>query len=88
MKITNFSVKNFRSISTAYKLLLGDYSFIVGPNNEGKSNILRSMFLGLDFFKKAQALIKTYPNSQVTVFSTTSVSEYKWELDSPLYLQS
>lgn len=40
MRLVSFSVRRFRSITEAYKLPLGDYSVLVGPNNEGKSNIL------------------------------------------------
>jgi AAA15 family ATPase/GTPase len=47
MRLGLFSVKNFRSITSAEKLPLGDFTVLVGPNNEGKSNILEALALGM-----------------------------------------
>ncbi|MGR3713740.1 MAG: AAA family ATPase [Shimia sp.] len=44
----SFSVENYRSITTARKIPLSDYSLLVGANNEGKSNILHALTLGMD----------------------------------------
>lgn len=41
MKISSFSVKNYRSIVEERKINLKDYNVLIGKNNEGKSNILR-----------------------------------------------
>ncbi len=43
MKLVCFSLKHYRSIRKAYKVRLSDYNVIVGPNNEGKSNILKAL---------------------------------------------
>lgn len=43
MKISSFSVKNYRSIVEARKINLKDYNVLIGKNNEGKSNILRAL---------------------------------------------
>ena len=43
MKLTSFSVENFRSITKANKIEVGQSTILVGPNNEGKSNILRGL---------------------------------------------
>ncbi len=48
MKLVSFSVENYRSITTARKIPLSDYSLLVGANNEGKSNILHALTLGMD----------------------------------------
>ncbi len=47
MRLEQFSVQNFRSIEKAEKLPLGDFTVLLGPNNEGKSNILQAMVMGM-----------------------------------------
>ena len=39
MKLVSFSVTNYRSITKAHKISLGQYTVLLGKNNEGKSNI-------------------------------------------------
>lgn len=46
MELRRFKVERYRSISSA-TLDLRDLTVLVGPNNEGKSNILRAMVLGM-----------------------------------------
>ena len=41
MRLVSFSVTNYRSITKAYKLPIRQATILIGPNNEGKSNILR-----------------------------------------------
>ena len=43
MKVVSFTVKNYRSIVEAHKIVLNDYNVLLGKNNEGKSNILRAL---------------------------------------------
>lgn len=88
MKLIGFSAKNFRSISTAYKLPLTDYTVIVGPNNEGKSNILKAVGLALTSltgskphrFRRAGTM--SYSNRGMERF------DYNWERDYPINLQA
>ena len=47
MKIVSFSVQKYRSITSAQKLPLGRVTTLIGPNNEGKSNILRALVVGM-----------------------------------------
>lgn len=47
MLITSFSVKNFRSIIKTSALPIYNLSILIGPNNEGKSNILQALVLTL-----------------------------------------
>ena len=54
MKLVAFSVRNYRSIVEAYKLSLGNYTVLVGPNNEGKSNILKAIALSLAVLTRAR----------------------------------
>lgn len=88
MKLIGFSANNYRSISTAYKLPLTDYTVIVGPNNEGKSNILKGLGLALTLLtgSKQQRFrrpgIISYSNRGVERF------DYDWERDFPVNLQA
>ena len=43
MLLKEFSVTNYRSITKAHKISLGDLTVLVGKNNEGKSNLLRAL---------------------------------------------
>lgn len=43
MKLVSFSVTNYRSIINAHKLKLGELTVLVGPNNEGKSNVIKAL---------------------------------------------
>ena len=43
MKLIDFSVTNFRSITKAHKISLHNLTVLVGRNNEGKSNLLKGL---------------------------------------------
>lgn len=47
MRLVSLTVKDFRSITKAHKLHFGDSTVLIGPNNEGKSNILRALVVAL-----------------------------------------
>ena len=51
MKLSDFSVVNYRSITTARKIKTNNMTVLVGKNNEGKSNILRALTLAMDIMK-------------------------------------
>ncbi len=82
MEIRAFRVERFRSISTA-SLDLGDLTVLVGPNNEGKSNILRAMVLGMDALS-GFARTNTGPKYQLRAGLRGPV-DYDWERDFPLH---
>lgn len=88
MKLIGFSAKNYRSISAAYKLPLTDYTVIVGPNNEGKSNILKGLVLALTLltgqkYSRFRRLgLVSFPNREIDRF------DYEWERDYPINLQT
>jgi hypothetical protein len=48
MKLVSFSVTNYRSITKAYRLPIRQSVILIGPNNEGKSNILRALVASLE----------------------------------------
>lgn len=47
MRIMEATVGNYRSIGRQTHFALSDLTTLVGPNNEGKSNLLRALALGL-----------------------------------------
>ena len=94
MKLVSFSVENYRSITTARKIPLSDYSLLVGANNEGKSNILHALALGmgalarlhLQTSKPVQGSVKQILSSPLTRRSRRM--GYDWEVDFPVSKQS
>jgi len=85
-RLVSFALKRYRSIEESEKLPLGDLTVLVGPNNEGKSNILRGLvtalqmvsvgahwrFLGGRSFRQAREL---------------RIGRYDWDSDFPIELQ-
>lgn len=49
MEIVAFTVSNYRSIQRAERLELSQRTVLVGPNNEGKSNMLRALSTSVRF---------------------------------------
>jgi putative ATP-dependent endonuclease of OLD family len=84
MKLISFSVANYRSIKSANKLKFGELTTLVGPNNEGKSNILRALVISLEFLRSARTE-RLYRGRLSYVRS--GVERFSWELDFPLSLQ-
>jgi putative ATP-dependent endonuclease of OLD family len=88
MKLIGFSAKNYRSISAAYKLPLTDYTVIVGPNNEGKSNILKGLGLALTLLTGQKQ--QRFRRPGIMSFSNRGIDrfDYEWERDYPINLQT
>ena len=47
MQLVNFSVTNYRSITTAHKASISNTTILIGRNNEGKSNLLKALDVGM-----------------------------------------
>lgn len=86
MQVVEFSLQKYRSIQKAEKIQLGDLTVLIGPNNEGKSNILRGLVTGM-------RLLAAAPNSrQARQTSTKEIYRvrndvYNWERDFPIGMQ-
>lgn len=84
MRLSSFSVVNYRSITNARKIQTSNMTVLVGKNNEGKSNILRALALAMDIMKmyysdpRSLRLPATYLKKR---------TGYVWERDYPLSLQ-
>ena len=52
MRLKEFTVRNFRSISEGHKLPIDkNFTVLLGKNNEGKSNLLRALALAIKILK-------------------------------------
>lgn len=85
MKLVSFSVNNYRSITKAYRLPIRQSTVLLGPNNEGKSNILKALVTGLEVLSD----LKMYGIFRGRVqTSKRDLGGYNWERDYPISLQS
>lgn len=84
MKLVTFSVTNFRSITQAYKIPFNDITILIGKNNEGKSNLLKALNVGMNIldFHSQKRILKYggigYRNREHI---------FKWDRDFPISLQ-
>lgn len=76
MKLVSFSVTNYRSITKAHKIAIGQYTVLLGKNNEGKSNILNALNCAMNILR-AHSKTNTY-----------ILRGYDWRRDFPMQLQS
>ncbi|WP_173910410.1 ATP-dependent endonuclease [Acinetobacter sp. Marseille-Q1618] len=79
MKLTKFTIKNFRSITDGSEIDLTEYSVLVGRNNEGKTTVLLALKMAMD------ALISH--GRSIRNRSSRSV-RYEWDRDFPISLQN
>jgi AAA15 family ATPase/GTPase/5S rRNA maturation endonuclease (ribonuclease M5) len=84
MKLVSFSVTNYRSITTAHKISLGDITVLVGKNNEGKSNILKALSLAMTLIERHSMGGRTIRGRDGR-FGDRS---YNWNRDFPMSLQN
>ena len=84
MRLSSFSVVNYRSITNARKIQTSNMTVLVGKNNEGKSNILRALTLAMDIMK----IYSSDPRSlRLPATYLKRRTGYVWERDYPLSLQ-
>lgn len=84
MRLSSFSVINYRSITNARKIQTKNMTVLVGKNNEGKSNILRALTLAMDIMK----IYSSDPRSlRLSANYLKNRTRYIWEQDYPLSLQ-
>ncbi len=82
MRLLSFSVTNFRSITDAHKIPIGDSTVLIGRNNEGKSNVLRALSIAM------KALTAHAGDDPLGVYETRDTQQYSWRRDFPISLQS
>lgn len=52
MRLDEVTVQNYRSITAQTKFKVDNLTTLVGPNNEGKSNLLRAVLLGMQVIQR------------------------------------
>lgn len=88
MKLVNFSVTNFRSITAAHKVSLSETTVLIGKNNEGKSNILKGLNIAMSILQIHASSTKTpsnYFRPRRTIRRDESL--YNWLRDFPIIFQ-
>jgi putative ATP-dependent endonuclease of the OLD family len=84
MKLVSVTIKDFRSITDAYKIPIGDLAVLVGPNNEGKSNVLKAVVLALALIARPRTAIG---GSRVRFRAAPDdLLAYDWYRDYPMSL--
>ena len=78
MKLIEFSVNNYRSITQANRIKLQDFTVLVGKNNEGKSNLLKALNVAMQVLTNNNSASNRYiPEDDA----------YVWERDFPFQLK-
>jgi putative ATP-dependent endonuclease of OLD family len=93
MKLVSFSTKNYRSIKKTPKLELSERTTVLlGPNNEGKSNVLRSFAAAMQVIERLRGPMLSQNSSVIADGNwfriPISTSIYDWKKDFPMDLQS
>lgn len=79
MKLSFVSITNYRSITEAYKIDFNDQTILLGKNNEGKTNIIKAINVGMELLNNVSFLgrRKIVPKQL-----------YDWNNDFPITLQT
>lgn len=80
MNLKTISISNYRSITSAKKIRLDRTTVLIGPNNEGKSNILRALVLAMSILTRGRAVRMIGNRSQIAY----SAHGYDWDMDFPI----
>jgi putative ATP-dependent endonuclease of OLD family len=86
MQLVSFSVTNYRSITTAYKLPVKQSTVLIGPNNAGKSNILRALVTSLEALKSFRG--SKIQAGRLRSYNYQQSDRYSWADDFPISLQA
>ncbi len=89
MRLVKFTVEKYRSILAKSVLPISDYTVVLGPNNQGKSNLLRGLSVALRIMQRALEFPFAYRRSVLkSISSRYLVRElYDWETDYPIQKQ-
>jgi putative ATP-dependent endonuclease of the OLD family len=88
MELVSFSVQNYRSIAKASRIEVGRFTVLVGPNNEGKSNVLRALVTAMEVLKTGSRQVAGKGVRIHLPLSYRRNPQYDWEEDFPINLQS
>lgn len=85
MRLRSFYVKSYRSIAEASLDDVRQYSVIVGPNNSGKSNLLRAIYIALTIALEGD-FERTRANRQYLY--AYRGERYIWDQDIPVLIKN
>jgi len=86
VKLVNFSVTNFRSITAAHKIAISETTVLIGRNNEGKSNLLKALSISMEALQqhalneRRRRVLRRPPYRR-------GENAYYWDRDFPIALQ-
>jgi predicted ATP-dependent endonuclease of OLD family len=86
MKLVSFTVQDFRSITKAYKIHLGQSTVLLGPNNAGKSNVLKALVAAMEVLTLPRPALMTILRN-IGGPARWLDDIYKWESDYPVAKQ-
>ena len=86
MRLVNFSVSNFRSITAAHKVPISDTTILIGRNNEGKSNVLKALSFAMNALLEHAARERRSKLGRRATYGRDD-GNYVWERDFPIALQ-
>jgi len=85
MKLVSFAVRDYRSITKTSRLTVREgITTLIGPNNEGKSNVLRAMVTALEIASRFDEY--TYRSGRL-LNPRLGDRLYRWDTDYPMALQ-
>jgi putative ATP-dependent endonuclease of the OLD family len=87
MRLISFAVQNYRSISATARLPLRDtLTVLIGPNNEGKSNVLRGLASAMQLVAQLE---RVELSKQGRIRSSLYLDRiYRWDQDYPIAKQT
>lgn len=85
MRLVSFTVENYRSIIRAHKIRTDQSTVLIGPNNEGKSNILRALVAAMHVLTRGSILGVGRPEIRLAGPGVRTI--YDWSRDFPVHLQ-
>jgi len=88
MQVVEFSLQRYRSIQKAEKIRLGDLTILIGPNNEGKSNILRGLVTGMRLLAGTPGASRRPRQTGAATRYRVVNDDYNWDRDFPIGLQA
>jgi putative ATP-dependent endonuclease of OLD family len=88
MRLVSFAVQNYRSITKTSKLLLQPTATVlIGPNNEGKSNLVAAIAVAMTAIR-AMGSGKSAHATGAFPWRRSDLMRYRWRHDFPIGLQA
>jgi hypothetical protein len=89
MRLVSATVVNFRSITRAHKIPISNATVLIGPNNEGKSNIVGALVIGMRVIQRHARFVFVSRRVRLTPrIVGRRTTDYDWERDYPIQLQA